>query len=281
MHLYPMSEREISGCAFDSPFFPDEVYIEERRKELRKVGGDIWQSIFCGGYPEVCIGDVSPSDYYESYLKTYIERDIRQLTQVGDEMQFLSFIRAAAARTGNLVNYSDLARDVGISEATAKKWLSLLVTSGLVYLLQPYSANVEKRVIKTPKLYFIDTGLAAHLTRWSGPEVIQSGAMAGNFFETWVIGEIVKSFANNGMDAPLYFYRDKDKKEIDLIICRDQNIFPVEIKKTATPGRDDARNFDVLNRIKNVTIEKSLIICNCQSPVSVSKGCIAIPVGYI
>ena len=164
---------------------------------------------------------------------------------------------------------------------TAKKWMSLLVTSGLLYLLKPYSTNVEKRVVKTPKMYFMDTGLASYLTGWSSPSVIQSGAMAGNFFETYVVSEIVKSYANAGKEPPIYFYRDKDKIEIDIIICENNTIYPVEIKKTATPGQRDAKNFHITRRIKNVEVEKGIILCNCDNPISVKEGVLALPVGFV
>lgn len=227
---------------------------------------------------------MSQKDFYASYIKTYIERDIRKLTQVADETQFIQFITVAASRTSQLVNYGDMARECGISEVTAKKWLSLLVTSGLVYLLRPYSANIEKRVVKTPKLYFMDTGLAAYLTRWTSPEVMQSGAMAGAFFETYVVGEIIKSFANNGENAPIYFYRDKDKVEIDLLIEENNTLYPVEIKKTASPNSEDAKNLYITSRIKNVQIGQNVILCNTDKVVSVQKGdvtALAIPLEFV
>ncbi len=227
---------------------------------------------------------MSQKDFYASYIKTYIERDIRKLTQVADETQFIQFITVAASRTSQLVNYGDMARECGISEVTAKKWLLLLVTSGLVYLLRPYSANVEKRVVKTPKLYFMDTGLAAYLTRWASPEVMQSGAMVGAFFETYVVGEIIKSFANNGEDAPIYFYRDKDKVEIDLLIEENNTLYPVEIKKTASPNSEDAKNLYITSRIKNVQIGQNVILCNTDKVVSVQKGdvtALAIPLEFV
>ncbi|MBQ2570836.1 MAG: DUF4143 domain-containing protein, partial [Treponema sp.] len=171
-----------------------------------------------------------------------------------------------------------------ISEVTAKKWLSLLVTSGIVYLLRPYSSNVEKRVVKTPKMYFMDTGLAAYLTRWTNPEVMQNGAMAGAFFETYVVSEVIKSFANRGEDAPLYFYRDKDKIEIDLLIEENNTLYPVEIKKTASPNSDDAKNFFITDRLKNVQIGQAVIVCGTDKVISVKKGekaALAIPVEFL
>ena len=287
IQLYPLSLREIRADDFSENFIPSKAYILERSKAFADYDFSvqkIWKRIYAGGYPEVQNGTVSPKDFYSSYLKTYIERDIKNLSQVADEMQFLQFITVVASRTGQLVNYGDMARECGISEVTAKKWLSLLVTSGIVYLLKPYASNVEKRVVKTPKLYFVDTGLAAYLTRWTSPEVMQSGAMAGAFFETYVVGEILKSFANNGEDAPMYFYRDKDKIEIDLLIEQNNTLYPVEIKKTATPTSDDAKNFFITSRLKNVQVAPPVIICSANKVSLVKKGEVSafvIPVEFI
>ena len=279
--LYGLSAREITGDEFDGVFLPDERFIKERTANLEQNKKNIWQMIFEGGYPEVINGHIRREDFYASYIKTYIERDIKKLTQVADELTFIRFIGSVAARTGNIVNYNDIAKDVGISETTVKKWLSLLVTSGLVYLLKPFSMNVEKRVIKTPKLYFMDTGLASYLTGWSSPEVMLKGAMAGNFYETYVISEIIKSYANAGEEAPIYFYRDKDKIEIDLIIYKDNTIYPIEIKKTGTPSPNDARNFHITQRIKGVNIASPVIICSTSTPVIIKDNVMALPVEYI
>lgn len=286
VQLYPLSAREIRRDAFFENFIPSKDYILERNKALSKTNysvQDTWKRIYLGGYPEVVKGTVLPKDFYPSYIKTYIERDIRKLTQVADESQFVQFITVVASRTSQLVNYADMAKDCGISEVTAKKWLSLLVTSGLVYLLKPYSVNIEKRVVKTPKLYFMDTGLAAYLTRWTNSEVMQTGAMAGAFFETYAVSEIIKSFANNGEEPPIYFYRDKDKVEIDLLIEENNILYPVEIKKTASPNAEDAKNLYITSRIKNVQIGQNIILCNTDKVVSIQKGdvnALAVPVEF-
>ena len=287
VQLYPLSAREIRGEEFSENFIPSKDFIIKRNSHFKQNDFSIkktWQLIYTGGYPEVVKGNVQSKDFYANYLKTYIERDIRKLAQVANELQFLQFISIVASRTGQLVNYSDISKDCGISEVTAKKWLSLLVSSGLVYLLQPYSNNIEKRVVKTPKLYFMDTGLAAYLTRWSNPEVMQSGAMSGAFFETYVISEIIKSFSNNGEEPPIYFYRDKDKYEIDLLIEQNNILFPIEIKKTASPSSEDAKNFFITNRIKNCEIAQGIIICNCSQILNVknkNSSVLAVPVEFI
>ena len=287
VQLYPLSAREIRKDSFSNNFIPSKEYIFERKNALSQIKysvQDTWNRIFYGGYLEVAKGTVSPKDFYSNYLKTYIERDIRKLTQVADETRFLQFITVVAARTSQLLNYGDIAKECGISEITAKKWISLLVSSGLVYLLQPYATNVEKRVVKTPKLYFMDTGLAAYLTRWTNPEVMQNGAMSGAFFETYVISEIIKSFANNGDKPPIYFYRDKDKIEIDLLIEQNNILYPIEIKKTASPNSEDAKNLFITSRIKNIEIGQNVILCNCDKVISIKRGdvsALAIPVEFI
>lgn len=288
VQLYPFSERELLGDSFTEPFIPTKEYLLERNSYLLKAKTEFsvqktWKSIHRGFFPEVALEKVTPNDFYANYLKTYIERDIRKLTQVADELQFMQFISVVASRTSQLVNYSDIADECSISEVTAKKWLSLLVTSGLVYLLKPYSMNVEKRIVKTPKLYFMDTGLAAYLTKWTNPKVMQNGAMSGAFFETYAVAEVIKSFANKGLEPPIYFYRDKDKIEIDLLIEQNGTILPVEIKKTASPDSNDAKNFFITSRFKNVKIGQCVVLCNTNSVVSLSKNgvnAIAVPIEF-
>lgn len=289
VQLYPFSERELRSDTFSEPFIPTKEYLLTRNSALRKAKTEFsvqktWKSIHRGFFPEVALEKVPPNDFYANYLKTYVERDIRKLAQVADELQFMQFISVVASRTSQLVNYSDIADECSISEVTAKKWLSLLATSGLVYLLRPYSVNVEKRVVKTPKIYFMDTGLAAYLTKWINPEVMQNGAMAGAFFETYAVAEIIKSFANKGLEPPIYFYRDKDKIEIDVLIEQNGILFPVEIKKTASPDSNDAKNFFITSRLKNVKIGQCLVLCNTSSVVSLSKNgvnAIAVPVEFV
>ena len=207
---------------------------------------EIYERIFRGSMPRLYENpDVDRFQYYESYLETYISRDIRDLFQVADETSFLNFMSAVAARTATNVNYETLANEVGISSPTAKHWLSVLVSSGIVALIQPYSNNALKRVIKAPRMYFLDTGLCAHLTKWSSAETLEAGAMGGEFFETWVISEIYKSYLNAGQRPPLHFYRDSNKKEIDVILYQDGTVTPVEIKKGSAP-KNAVKNFSVL-----------------------------------
>ena len=187
--------------------------------------------------------------YYRSYVATYLQRDIRDLAQVADEMQFYKFMTIAAAHTSRPVIYEEFAKAAGISAPTAKKWLSLLVSSHIIALVQPYSNNILKRMVKMPLLHFLDTGLAAYLLRWGNPAALESGAMSGAFFESYVFSEIYKSYLNGGKEAPLYYYRDKDQKEIDLLLVQNGCVHPLEIKKAASPGKTAIRNFKALSTL--------------------------------
>ena len=210
--LLGFSVRERYGIADDTPFIPTDEYFSERKNHIKDIPyDDVWKMIHRGSMPELCSQpDYDWQMFYAAYVRTYIERDVRDLTEIGDTVKFAKFMTATAASTGQLVNLASLARDVGISQPTAERWLSILVASNIVYLLKPYANNITKRAIKTPKLYFLDTGLAAYLTRWNTADVLKNGAMAGAFFESFVISEIIKSYYNKGIvEPPLYFYRDK------------------------------------------------------------------------
>ena len=219
--LMGMSLSEICDSPQCEPFLPDAEISNPKAGTVE----DIFRIIYNGSYPALNNNEEQDRNaFYSSYLRTYIERDIRDLTTVSDEMKFLAFLRVIAARTGQVLKYSEIAKDVDISEPTAKKWLSVLVSSNLVYLLQPYYKNITKRMTKMPKIYFLDTGLCAYLTGWSSPEVIQKGAMNGAFFETFVVGEILKSYLHNGKRPFIYWYRDTLQKEIDLLIEKDGKV---------------------------------------------------------
>ena len=232
------------------------------------------------GRVESIASDMNRDMFFNSYIQTYIQRDVRALTQVGSELSFSNFLKAVAARTGQLVNYSDIARDVGIDQKTAKTWMSILETSGLVYLLYPYYNNITKRIIKTPKLYFLDTGLCAYLTSWTTPETLESGAMTGAILETYIFSEILKSYWHNGKQANFYFYRDNDQKEIDLLIEQNNMIYPIEFKKTATPTLSALKHFPVLQKLEK-NIAAGAVICLKETDILLSKDVFIIPVGYL
>lgn len=262
----------------DEPFLPIPELLEERLKYSNALSlKELYKVIWEGSFPAM---DLQPSMdrdlFYSSYVQTYLQRDVRDLARVGDEGAFLKFLRAAAGRTSQLLNLSDLARDVGISPVTAKHWLSILETSGIVYLLEPYHINVTKRLIKTPKLHFLDTGLAAYLTEWTTPQTLEAGAMSRNILETFIFTEILKSYWHNGKHAPIYYYRDKDKKEIDFLIVQDNIIYPIECKKTGFPGPDSFRHFKVLENLKT-PIGNGAVICLCETLLPINQRIQAIP----
>ena len=284
LNLFGLSLRERYDITFREPFLPVDDYIESRAKEQTPIQyNDVWEIIHRGCFPELCANpDFDWRIFYTAYVATYIERDVRDLAQVGDEVKFLQFMTVTASLTGQLLNMASLARDVGISQPTAQRWLSILVTSNLVYLLQPYHNNITKRTVKTPKLYFLNTGLAAYLTRWNTVDVLKNGAMAGAFFETFVIGEIIKSYANNGiLDIPLYFYRDRDGNEIDLLIEDGGTLYPIEIKKHADPQRSDVAKFAVIDRIAGVKRGTGGVVCLYDEVVRLAGEDRVLPVGML
>lgn len=282
--LQGLSMREKYGCRFREAFVPTEAYLAARREELKDiVYADIWENIHRGSMPELYANpDFDWQMFYGAYVRTYIERDVRELTQVGDEVKFTKFMAVMAARTGQLLNLSAVASDVGISQPTADRWLSILTASNIVYLLQSYSNNLAKRAVKTPKLYFLDTGLAAYLTKWNGVEVLKNGAMAGAFFESFVVSEVLKSYYNQGvLDPPLYFYRDKDQREIDLLVAEGDVLYPLEIKKHADPKVNDITAFDVLEKLLGVRRGSGGVICTYDRMVTLKGQDRVIPVGYL
>ena len=282
--LLGYSLREIKNVDFNTPFIPTEEYFTERKRSLSDVDySEIWKIIHRGSMPELCENpDFDWQMFYGAYLRTYIERDVRELTEIGDTVKFSKFMVAVAAMTGNLLNLASLARDVGISQPTAERWLAILVASNIVYLLQPYSNNITKRAIKTPKVYFLDTGLAAYLTKWNTPDVLKNGAMAGAFFESFVVSEIIKSYYNKGvLEPPIYFYRDKDMNEIDLIIENAGVLHPIEIKKHADPSKKDIEAFKLLDKIPNVSRGQGGVVCLYDNLISLTDTDCIIPVKYL
>lgn len=233
--------------------------------------------IFRGGFPKLYSTRESIREdiYFSSYLQTYLERDVRDLTQIGDLRDFERFIRICAARTGQLLNLTDMARDVGIAPNTAKKWLSILQASFQIYLLEPYYHNITKRMTKMPKLYFLDTGLLAHLTGWKTPETIVSGAMGGAFFETYVISQILKSYWGRGCEAPIWYWRSKEKEEIDLVFEIDGELYPVEIKLTATPTSSHIATLQKF--ISQTKANKGFLICLAEKRFPLTKSIEMVP----
>lgn len=282
--LLGFSMRERCDTEDDSPFIPTDEYFTERKKHIRDISyDDVWKMIHRGSMPELWENpDYDWQMFYAAYVQTYIERDVRDLTEIGDTVKFAKFMTATAASTGQLLNLASLARDVGISQPTAERWLSILVASNIVYLLQPYSNNITKRAIKTPKLYFLDTGLAAYLTKWNTVGVLKNGAMAGAFFESFVISEIIKSYYNRGIiEPPLYFYRDKEMNEIDLLIEDGGVLYPLEMKKHADPKKSDMDAFDLIDKIPNVKRGPGGVICLYDKLITLKGNDRVIPIQYL
>jgi predicted AAA+ superfamily ATPase len=260
------------------PFLPDTITADKR--EMMDIN-QLYTLIFTGSFPKlVARTEVDRELFFSSYLKTYIERDIRLLKNIEDEHIFLQFIRLVAARTAQLLNFKDISNSLDITEKTVKAWISLLETSGLIYLLKPYYKNLSNRQLKTPKLYFLDTGLCAYLCSWKSVETLQTGAMSGAIFETYVVSEILKSYWNAGKDPNIYFYRDKEKNEIDLLIEQDGSLYPVEIKKTAKPSLTDIRHF---SKIENNGLKRGngSLICMYNNILPLTKEADAVPVAYL
>lgn len=250
VNLLGLSDAEIYQEPSE-PFQTDTAYLMSRLSVRTPKGlNEIYGRIFKGSMPELYADEnVDWETYYRSYVDTYLQRDIRDLAQVADEMQFYNFMTIVAAHTSKSVVYEELANAAGISAPTAKKWLSVLVSSHIIALVQPYHNNALKRVVKMPLLHFLDTGLAAYLLKWGNPEALEKGAMSGAFFESYVFSEIYKSYLNAGKEPPIFYYRDKDQKEIDLLIYQNGILSPIEIKKAASPGKTAVKHFHVLDPI--------------------------------
>ena len=259
INLLGLSDAEIYQYPSE-PFSTDADHLMKRLPVAKPRGlNEIYRRIFRGSMPELYADEnIDWEIYYRSYVNTYLQRDIRELTQVADEMQFFNFMTVVAAQTAKPVIYEELANAAGISAPTAKKWLSILVSSHIIVLVQPYHNNALKRVVKMPLLHFTDTGLAAYLLKWGNPEALEKGAMSGAFFESYVFSEVYKSYLNAGKEPPVFYYRDKDQKEIDLLIYQNETLFPIEIKKSASPGKAAIKNFNILNSVTKTTAFDSL-----------------------
>ncbi len=279
LQLLGFSRRELLGEGASSrPFLPSDA---DTGTPAPLTVLELYRQIWRGSFPAIAIEGSGDRDlFYSSYIQTYLQRDIRDLARVGDEMAFLRFLRGAAARTGQLLNLADLARDADVAFNTAKSWLSILQSSGIVYLLEPYHTNLSKRLVKTPKLYFLDTGLCAYLTQWSTPETLEAGAMSGAILETWVLGELLRSYWHNGRQVPFFYYRDKDKKEIDFLFLRDGCLYPVECKKSASPGSGDIRHFGVLAHL-GLPVGAGAIICLTAQSLPIGPKVRSVPVSSL
>ena len=281
LHMSPLSQREITGAPC-VPFTTDLEHFLAEQQQIQPVSTpELFARLWRGSMPELISGRMPDRNiFYSSYLSTYIERDVRELSGTVDALKFNRFVTAAAARCAQLLNYKALADDAEIDIQTAKAWLNILETLGIVFLLHPYSNNVLKRTIKTPKLYFYDTGLVCYLTRWSSPEVAESGAMNGALLENFAVSEMMKGYQNAGLEPYLYFYRDRDAKEIDLILEGDGKLCPLEIKKTVTPDKRLLRVFDVIDRAP-LQIGTGAILCMADKFSAFDREHLIVPIWMI
>ena len=226
--------------------------------------------------------DLEWESYYSNYVSTYIDRDVSKLENIGNTLSFTQFMVALASRTGELLNMQALAKDIGVSAPTIKNWISVLERSGIIYLLQPFSLNINKRLIKTPKVYFTDTGLVCYLCRWLTPETLMNGAMSGNIFETYVVSEIIKSYYSAGKEPNIYFFRDTNGSEVDILFYQNGILYPVEIKKTSSPNIKDIKHFNTLSTyFPTLKIGEGGIICNYAGILPLGENNKIIPVSYV
>ena len=290
LELQGLSMREINDISFNKHFVPTEEYIAAREKEVKPYD-NIWQNIHRGAYPELYVTEREWVDFYSSYVRTYLERDIKDEIEIKDEIAFTRFLTSVAARTGQILNYASISEEVGVTQATIKNWISVLENTGIVFILQPYYSSHLTRAIKTPKIYFRDTGLACYLTRWNNYEALENSAVAGNMFETFVINEIIKSFINEGLEYnfSVFYYRGKDKNgetvetenEIDFIIEENGVLYPIEIKKSAKPMKSMADAFDVLDKDIDKKRGMGAIVCLYDDKLYLKEDLVVLPIEYI
>jgi hypothetical protein len=281
LQMLPLSQQEI----LENKTIPFEInldqFIEKEKNIVKADTPEIYRRIFNGGMPALLSGQYTDRRVvYSSYISTYIDRDVKELSGAINSLKFMNFITATAALVGQMLNYKTIADDCDIDQTTAKSWLRILETLGIIFYLHPYSNNVLKRTVKTPKLYFYDTGLVCYLTKWSDAETLMSGAMSGAILENFTVSEIVKSYYNSGSEPFVYYYRDKDTKEIDLIIEGNGKLYPIEIKKTATP---DVRLTRVFNVIDKSPLQRGTgaILCTAEKLSAFNKDNLIVPIWMI
>lgn len=280
LYLYSLSNSEIKG--YEGLLFTPK--LDELKKNDNIVHCDskeIFERIYNGGMPSIATGAIERNNYFSSYINTYIERDVKQLLSVGKTIKFYNFMQYIAVRTAQELNYSTIAKEIGVDSKTIKNWISILESSGIIYLLQPFSSNLSNRIIKAPKLYFMDTGLCSYLAKYPNPETLEIGALSGAIFETFVVSEIIKNITSHGLDPKmnLYYYRDKDQKEVDLLYIEGDTIYPIEIKKGISPNNPD-KNFAVLNKYSN-DIATGIVICMTQKLQPINRNCWLCPVSLL
>jgi len=272
-----LSFKEIANRAEEvQPYRPSSTELLEKKMVLPLQLYDLYRLIFNGSFPQV-IAIKGRKEFYNAYLQSYIERDVRDFYDISNKIKFYNFIRAVAVRTGNLLNYSELSRDADIDLRTAKTWLTILERSGMVKLLYPYPSDNAKRMVKTPKLYFLDTGLCAHLAGIDTVQMLEASYLTHSILKTYAFCEILKSYWHNGLERNLYFYRDNDQKEIDFLIETGGKLYPIDVKKTVVPTQNEINNFKILKKLQK-PIGQGAILCLTSEYVSLSEDVNAEPI---
>ena len=281
LSLTSLSQAEICDGKME-PFTVDIDALLTRAKERKQADTrEIFNRIFRGSMPAIVSGRNSNSQiFYSSYLSTYIERDVKELSDAIDSLKFLSFITAVAARCSQMLNVADIARDADINQKQAKDWLGILETFGIIFYLHPYSNNLLKRLVKTSKLYFYDTGFVCYLTKWSSAETLESGAMNGAVLENYVVAEIMKTYLNSGKEPFMYYYRDKDAKEIDIVLEHDGVLNPLEIKKTSNPKAELVKVFGLLDK-SSTPRSKGAVLCMKPELSAIDRENYIVPIWMI
>lgn len=281
LHLSPLSQQEVYSSQ-SGTFTLNIDALAVRQQAIEPASApEVFNRLFLGGMPALVSKKYQERNiFYSSYINTYLERDVKDLSGSIDSLKFLNFITAVAARASQMVNYKGIADDSNIDQTTAKSWLRILETLGIIFYLHPYSNNALKRTVKTPKLYFYDTGLVCYLTKWSSAETAMNGAMNGALLENYTVSEIEKSYRNVGKEPYLYYYRDKDAKEIHLIMEGDGRLHPIEIKKTATPEKKMISNFSVIEKAP-LQRGTGAVLCLSEKLGAFDKENLIVPIGLI
>lgn len=281
VELYTLSQSEVAGQGASAEPFDPECFRTRLSAPVCDIN-ELYERIWRGGYPRLFkYAGTQQEDYFSAYLNTYIARDVRALTQVGDTTAFLRFMQSVAARTGQQLVYADLAKDADVSPNTVKKWVSVLETSGIVDILQPYYVNTSKRLVKSPKIYFTDTGLCAWLGGWRTPKVLQQGAMAGAMLETWVYGQLRRSFVNRGIRARLYYYRNSNGAEVDFLLAQDDKLYPMEVKRSSSPRLGDLSGAATIPTAPGVQVQPGIVFCTATEIRPMGRGNFGYPISMI
>ena len=264
MSSFTLREKKAMEAHLFTPKIEVLIQRSQQEKSEYLTRTQIFEEIYKGGMPDICTNVSERNIYYKSYVNTYIEKDVRKLIVASNETQFRNFISIVALRTAQELHYDEIAGAVGIDVKTCKRWLSILETSGIIYLLQPYMSNMSNRIIKAPKLYFMDTGLCAYLCKWPDSKMLENCAMSGAFFETYVVSELIKNFFSFNVNPRdyLYYYRDIDQKEIDLLYVDEAGFYTKKKKKGISP-KNPTKNFNVLQKYK-LQIKTGLVIECCD-----------------